>query len=314
MDNDGTNGRKFSDYCNEWLGAKKPVVKISSYCKYERIVRLHLIPFFEEWELGEISEQEINSFSMLLSYNLHLSDKSIRDILSVLSSVLRYAYKLNHSNKSLPTIHYPKLSQKETRVLSIREQNILLDYLTNDMDECKFGVFLAMITGMRIGEVCALRWADISIEEGIIYVNSSLQRVESFSPNDRGKTQLVLGKPKSVCSQRSIPLTRRGLELCRKMYPESDEYFVLTGSEHYMEPRTLQYKLKKYTDDCGLSGVHFHTLRHTFATRCVETGFEIKTLSEVLGHADVNITMRRYMHCSMEFKKKNMEKLNSLGL
>ncbi len=314
MEKDGINDRKFARFCQDWLCYKKPLIKISSYCKYEQIIRLHLIPLFGERDFEEISEQEINYFSRMLSDSVQLSDKSVRDILGVLSSVLRYSYKITRSPYPVPDIHYPKLAQKEIRVLSLAEQHILIDYLTTDMDECKFGVFLAMVTGMRIGEICALRWADISIDEGIIRVSSSLQRVVNYSRNNRGKTELVLGKPKSACSQRSIPLTRRGLELCAKMYNECNEYFVLTGTAHYMEPRTLQNKLKKYTKACGLEGVHFHTLRHTFATRCIETGFEIKSLSEVLGHADVNITMRRYMHCSMEFKKKNMERLNSLGL
>lgn len=113
---------------------------------------------------------------------------------------------------------------------------------------------------------------------------------------------------------RTIPMTEYATGLCRRMKPQSSAAYVLTGTEAFMEPRTLQYRLEKYTQACGLEGVHFHTLRHTFATRAVEVGFEVKSLSEILGHASVTITLDRYVHASLELKRDNMQKLKVVGL
>lgn len=110
-----------------------------------------------------------------------------------------------------------------------------------------------------------------------------------MNPDQESKTKIVIGSPKSDTSTRTIPISETAAELCRKMNPQSPAAFVLTGTSHYMEPRTLQYRMERYTEICGLDGVHFHTLRHTFATRCVEVGFEIKSLSEILGHANTTI-------------------------
>lgn len=128
------------------------------------------------------------------------------------------------------------------------------------------------------------------------------------------KTKIVIGSPKSDTSIRTIPISDYAAELCREMNPKSPAAFILTGTSDYMEPRTLQYRMERYTETCGLEGVHFHTLRHTFATRCVEVGFEIKSLSEILGHSNTTITLDRYVHSSMDLKRDNMNKLSAVGL
>lgn len=140
-----------------------------------------------------------------------------------------------------------------------------------------------------------------------------MQRLKDINSEGNAKTKILIGIPKSNTSVRVIPVTDLIADLCRKMKPKEPDAYVLTGTEDYMEPRTLQYRLEKYTGECGLEDVHFHTLRHTFATRCVEAGFEIKTLSEILGHATTTITLDRYVHSSMELKRNNMKKLTSMG-
>lgn len=182
------------------------------------------------------------------------------------------------------------------------------------MDECKFGVMVALLTGLRIGEICALRWRDISLEEGIIKVSSTMQRLKNLDENQGVKTRVIISEPKSESSARLIPMTRYTEELCSKWKAADEDAFVLTGDPNrYIEPRTLQYKLEHYTQECDLEGVHFHVLRHTFATRCVEVGFEIKSLSEILGHSSPRITLERYVHSSMELKRDNMNKLAEIG-
>ena len=141
-----------------------------------------------------------------------------------------------------------------------------------------------------------------------------MQRLRDFDVNRTAKTKIVISGPKSNTSARIIPLSNFAIDLCKKFKPSSPTAYILSGSSaEFIEPRTLQYKMEKYTKDCGLADVHFHTLRHTFATRCVEVGFEIKSLSEILGHASPQITLERYVHSSLELKRNNMNKVVMVG-
>ena len=242
-------------------------------------------------------------------YENGLSPKTVRDILTLLHSILKYVSRQAVLMQHIE-IAYPKCSRKETRVLNPHEQTRLIQYLLTEMDEFKFGTLLALMTGMRIGEICALRWSDINLDDNIIYVRFTMQRIKDTNNATDRKTKVIITEPKSETSIRGIPLTEYAAKLCRKIYVGNPDAFVLTGeTNRYIEPRHLQNKLKKYTQDCDLDGVHFHTLRHTFATRCVEADFEIKSLSEVLGHSGPTVTLQRYVHSSMELKRKNMNKL-----
>ena len=200
------------------------------------------------------------------------------------------------------------------RVLSREEQARLVAYLHEDLDSCRFGILLALCTGIRIGELCALQWESVSTNDKAIRIAKALQRLHDTSVSQGARTRIVIGPPKSDTSVRTIPMTEYATGLCRRMKPQSSAAYVLTGTEAFMEPRTLQYRLEKYTQACGLEGVHFHTLRHTFATRAVEVGFEVKSLSEILGHTSVTITLDRYVHASLELKRDNMQKLKVVGL
>ena len=178
-------------------------------------------------------------------------------------------------------------------------------------------------SGLRVGEICALRWSDISLSHRTISVRQTMQRLkdtenventESQESGENRKTKILISAPKSNTSVRVIPLNRELTELCRKWKPLNPKAYVLTGEEkRYMEPRTLQYRMERYTKACGLEGVHFHTLRHSFATRCVEAGFEMKSLSEILGHSSPRITLERYVHSSLELKRENMDRLTLMG-
>lgn len=198
--------------------------------------------------------------------------------------------------------------------MSREEQARLVAYLHEDLDSCRFGILLALCTGIRIGELCALQWESVSTNDKAIRIAKTLQRLHDISVSQGARTRIVIGPPKSDTSVRTIPMTEYATGLCRRMKPQSSAAYVLTGTEAFMEPRTLQYRLEKYTQACGLEGVHFHTLRHTFATRAVEVGFEVKSLSEILGHTSVTITLDRYVHASLELKRDNMQKLKVVGL
>lgn len=303
--------KRFDAYCDEWLQINRPRIKESTYVKYLTIIENHIRPCFGGRRPQALTSLMIESFSRDLLDD-GLSPKTVRDVLALLQSILGYIKK--EVNIMPPVeIVFPKEQKKEMRILTHEEQIRFTQYLLSDTDECKFGVFLALITGLRIGEICALKWKNISFRDRCLTVSSTMQRMRDVSEGARRKTKIVVSDPKSETSARKIPLTDNVLNLCGK-WRADDEAYVLTGEcERYMEPRTLQYRLEKYTEDCGLKDVHFHVLRHTFATRCVEAGFEIKSLSEILGHTSSRFTLERYVHSSMELKRDNMAKLAAIG-
>ena len=306
-------GKKtFACYCDEWLLLKRSKVTKSTFVKYGTILEKHIKPEFGKRQAEIFSEVQIEQFSYGLLHKKNLSPKTVKDILVVLHSVLSYVQKQNGSLKSVDIV-YPKEEPKEMRVLSCEEQRRFKSYLLADMDTCKFGVFLALSTGLRLGELCALTWADISLQDETIQVRKTMQRRRATEHAEDGKTAIVIGNPKSGTSSRIIPLNQDITALCRLWKSDNPAAYILTGEERrYMEPRTLQYRMKQYAEACGLDGVHFHTLRHSFATRCVEVGFELKSLSEILGHSSPRITLERYVHSSLELKRENMNKLSGL--
>ena len=309
----GNTRHRLSFFAEEWLTLQKGKVKESTYVKYDATVNKHIIPRLGGCFPLAINTQLVEAFKQELLEE-GLSPGTVRNILRVLRSVLDHTSGQFPGTFQKPEIQYPKEPRKETRVLSVEEQRRLAEHLQVDMDECKFGILLALLTGLRIGELCALRWDDVSIRHGTIRIEETMQRLKDTKGEGETKTRVIVGTPKSDMSVRTIPMSESAVELCRKIHPQSPSAFLLTGTERFMEPRTLQYRFKKYTGECGLEGVHFHTLRHTFATRCVEVNFELKSLSEILGHSDTSITLNRYVHSSLDLKRDNMNKLAAVGL
>lgn len=306
--------RRFAYYCDEWLQINRSRVKESTYVKYRGILEKHIKPRLGGCLVQSISSVVAEQFSHELLYTQELSAKTVKDILMVLHAVIKYTTKQFPEPLPMIEIVYPKVPKQEMRVLSREEQTRLVHYLLKDMDACKFGVLLALFTGMRIGEVCALRWENVSLSEKVIKVSSTMQRLQNLDEAGIGKTKIIISEPKSDNSARIIPLTDYTAKLCQSQWSDKSAAFVLTGdTERYIEPRLMQYRLEHYCKECGLEGVHFHTLRHTFATRCVEVDFEIKSLSEILGHSNPRITLERYVHSSMELKRDNMNKLATIG-
>lgn len=304
----------FSAYCLGWLHAKRSKVKESTYIKYGTIVEKHIIPKLGECCPLGFTTELMDDFIKELQFEDELAPKTVHDILVVLHGILKFTAQKFEGIFPAVEINYPKIRKKEMRVLSREEQERFISYLQEDLDPCRFGILLALCTGIRIGELCALRWECVSTRDNAIRIVETLQRLRDTSVSQNARTRIVIGPPKSDTSMRTIPMTEYAAGLCRHMKPQSSAAYVLTGTDAFMEPRVLQYRLEKYTQACGLEGVHFHTLRHTFATRAVEVGFEIKSLSEILGHASVTITLDRYVHSSLELKRDNMQKLNAAGM
>lgn len=310
----GKTHKQFSVYCAEWLLRKKSQVKESTYIKYSTVVDKHIVPRLGECCPLGFTAELMDEFTYKLQHEDGLATKTVHDILIVLNGILKFVSSKSEGIFPAVEITRPKLVKKQMRVLSKEEQENFISYLQSDLDPCKFGVLLALCTGLRIGEICALRWECVSIKDSTIRVGETLQRLRYTDADHNSRTRIVISSPKSNTSVRTIPVTEYMAELCAQMKPYSSAAYILTGTEAFMEPRALQYRLGKYTKACGLEEVHFHTLRHTFATRAVEVGFEIKSLSEILGHTSVTITLDRYVHSSLELKRDNMRKLKDAGM
>ncbi len=311
-----TAGTTFEELSAEWLYSQKPELKVSSFSKYSNLLSSYLLPVFGKSPVQSIARGDVLQFSrdLLTSGGVKrtgLSPKTVNSVISVLKNVLDFAYK----ERSIPITDIGDVSvrqqQKPMRILSRKEQALLSNHLCCDLSPCHLGILLCLYTGMRIGEICALKWGDVMLDEQYLFIKQSMQRVQTTESEGR-KTTVIIQPPKSDCSIRKIPIPD---EMLQMLIPsrKQDEAFLLTGMIHsFIEPRCLENHFKAVTKACGISKVNFHALRHTFATRCVELGFDIKSLSEILGHASVNITLNRYVHPSMELKQENMNRLSAL--
>lgn len=302
----------FSYYCDCWLATNRTCLKISSYAKYRADMCNHLKPYFGAKLPRDITQEMVDEFTSTLLYDKLLSPKTVRDLLALFRSVFSYIERRTGQKLKAPEIIYPKEPRKTVRVLDEGEESALLDCLAEEMDLCKFGVYIALRTGMRLGEVCALKWCDIDFQTSIISVCHTVQRIKCQDSDGSFSSRLVIGTPKSDSSYRTIPLMPDIEALCSRFSPGLPDTFILTGTEKCMDPRKLQRRLQGYLKECGIGEAHFHTLRHTFATRCVEVGFDIKTLSELLGHSNTSITLNKYVHPNLNLKRENMSRLKSV--
>ena len=305
----------FETIALEWLSNISCQLKKSSAVKYANIVNIHLLPCFANKLISDITMDEVNEFcnSLLLNNGNHqaLSPKSVTSIISVLKSIFKYAAQA----KRCPVINLNGISIKQLqprlRILSSVEQQRLSEYLFDNLTLCNLGILLCLYTGLRVGEICALKWEDILFDERILYVHRTMQRLQILDNNVR-KTEILISTPKSECSMRKIPVPDKLFDLMLEYKQPANAYFLTGLPDKYIEPRTMQNRFKRVIKSCGIEDANFHALRHTFATRCVELGFDLKSLSEILGHANVNITLNRYVHPSMELKRQNMDKLSEL--
>lgn len=303
----------FERLSEEWLENKKYCVKTSTLAHYKMIIDKHILPLLGRYDISDITMDIIQKYMNKLIFDGYAS-KTAADILTVIKSIMKYSeHKGFCHNCDLSTISL-KTHKAELEVLTLFEQKRLCNYLENNLDNRNFGVLLCLYTGIRIGELCALKWSDIDVKERILSVKKTMLRISNNYSYDSGsKTKIIITPPKSKDSVREIPIPKFIIDILKKLKRGNNSY-VLTGStDNFIEPRNMQYFFKTVLKKCGIRDVKFHILRHTFATRCVENGFEIKSLSEILGHSSINITLDRYVHSSMDLKRKNMDKLTFLS-
>ena len=309
----------FGAWLDEWLDVYvKPNVKLSTYGSYERQIRLHIKP-----EIGRIKLKDLtaNTLQKLLNKkrNEGLSASSVRGVFKVISCAYKEAYKNNYVKRNIcDLVTLPKEQQREMRVFTLVEQQALQDALKGE--RLGIGVLLSL---MRIGEILGLKFSDIDFKECTITVRRSLNRLTLYD-NSEKKTDIVISEPKTSNSNRVIPLQEFLIPLLKEhkqmlavekkrvcqLYNDND-FVICNEFGKCIEPRTYQVFFKNMLEKAKIETTHFHTLRHTFATRALENGFDVKVLASVLGHANASTTLNKYVHALPDHKKQSMEKLSS---
>ena len=291
----------------EWLDIRKKTIKKSSYSNYRYSVNRYLLG-----ELGDLTGKILEEFDFsdfVDDLNQDLAPKTVRDILVILKSILHYGVDEYHLKIKIKKIISPKLDSEPLVILNKREITRLENCCLKENTLKSLGIIISLYTGLRIGELCALRWKNIDLEKREIRVKETLQRIYD---EKTGKTIIIIDTPKSKKSVRNIPISDKlyaVLAPLKKKYKD-DDFFLTGNSKRYIEPRSYQNAFKDILKKSKIKTTYtFHILRHTFATNCIEVGMDIKSLSEILGHATVEITLNRYVHSSYKTKKKFLEKL-----
>ena len=272
--------------------------------KYDK----HISPTLGKTPYDKLTVENLNAF-IQRKMSGGLSAKYTADIAGVIKSVCRFAKKrFGYEDKS-EFAAIPKGKTKEKELLDKAEQTRLNNYLIADPTVTNVGILLSAATGIRIGELCALKWENINLEKRILTVKNTVQRIQNIG--GATATKLVVTSPKSSTSVREIPLPEFIIPFLSKLKTDSNCY-MLSGSKNITEPRVMQYRFKRILNNLDLPDVSFHSLRHLFATNCIAVGIDVKTLSEILGHSSVEITLNRYVHSSIERKAECMRSISSM--
>lgn len=292
---------------NLWLDDVRNKVKESTYANYAMKLQKHILPQFSGMKYEALTAHHLNEF-IQDKLKSGLSEKYVSDIVVLMKSAARYGSRNYNYQNRIEFVTLPRTPDKsEKTLLNLKEQKQLQNELMRDQTPSNVGILLASATGIRIGELCALTWSDIDFEKSVMTVKRTVQRVCNV---EKKGTHLVISSPKSRSSIRQIPLPDFILPVLTAART-ADDCYILSGTRKLVEPRTLQYRFKSLLKRLSLPQVSFHKLRHQFATRCVELGFDIKTLSEILGHHSVEITLNRYVHSSIEHKRDCMKLFSS---
>lgn len=310
------DGMSLSAMAERWQATISQQVKESTFVKYHTIIVNHLLPVLGEVCVEDMTHELIEGFAVSLLRGegksaRPLAPRTVSDILCVLRSILRFARRNGAIIPCDGSSVRIRRQSVDIRVLTRQEQEMLCRYLYNNISPRNAGILLSLYAGLRVGEICALRWEDIELSDRLLHVRHTMQRIQNIEP-EGPRTRVVVTSPKSATSARLIPLPEDLAQIIEQLPGERRGYF-LTGSDDVIaEPRNMQYHFHSALRRSGIQYANYHALRHTFATRCVELGFDVKSLSELLGHSTVSMTMDRYVHPSLEHKREHMQRLSGL--
>lgn len=296
----------------EWLNDTSLRVKPSTYESYYRCMNKYVLPFFEQEKNQKITTASVLRFVKGMHENEALADSSKKKNLTIFKIAVKEILKGSpECLEILDLIKYPKPDDKEVEVFSMKEQRKIEQVVFHYPDRRSMGVLLCFYTGIRLGELCALKWSDFDIETGTLFINRTVSRIRHFEEGEN-KTALFVGAPKSRKSLRRIPLPQFLLNTVDRTTYKNQENYIFTQSDVPLDPRSFQKLYKRILKEAGVKDRKFHAIRHTFATRALELGVDIKTISELLGHSSVSITLNVYAHSLMEQKKAAIEKFNEM--
>lgn len=311
--------KTFGEVLELWMANNRIRLKGGTINKYQNLIEAHIMPELGQISISRLDSTRINSFleKKLISGRLDgsggLSPSYVRSIMLVINAALKFAVGEQLCLPLKTPVCKPTISKSELTILSLDEQKHLEYALLNNFDITRAGIFISLHTGLRIGEICALTWEDVDLKNMVIHIRHTIARIKADTTISNSKTMLILDKPKTKASARDIPISTLLLPVLCRLHSPSSKGFLLTGNNSFIKPRTFEYRYHKVLDDAGISTVNFHVLRHTFATRCIEVGVDVKSLSEILGHANVSVTLNTYVHSSMEMKRNQLEKLTALS-
>lgn len=297
--------KTFEEVAAMWLADKQQYVKRSTYCAYSLLLSNHLKPVFAKEQ--DVTEELVQAF-VLGKLQQGLSRNSVKDMLMVLKMVLKYAAKHGYMPWRQIDINFPtERRQNEVKTLSRVDQRRLMDHIQANFSFMNLGIYICLSAGLRIGELCALTWDDLDTDAGVVRISRTLQRIYM---KDKGCTEVIIGTPKSKNSVREIPLAK---ELQRFIKPlkkvVNGSFYVLTNSSSPTEPRSYRNHYRRLMQQLDLPLLKFHGLRHSFATRCIESKCDYKTVSVLLGHSSISTTLNLYVHPNLDQKKKCIERM-----
>ena len=289
----------------EWLNSVANRVKESTYANYKVKFEKHILPEFSNTLCCDLSAGKINEF-INVKLDEGLSAGYVKDIFTVFKSMLKYAQEEYDFKISLKNVVLPKTEKKKSEKISDTKQKLLVTYLKNHMNLTALGILISLFMGLRIGELCGLKWSDVDFKNKILHIHRTVQRISI--ENGSKKTKIITSAPKSETSFRSISIPDFLMEYFEK-FRNSDDFYILSGSEKVVEPRCMQYRYKKILKAACAGNYNFHKLRHTFATNCIQSGFDTKTLSVILGHSSINMTLTRYVHPDYSYERRLMNSM-----
>lgn len=308
---------KFQEILLMWLHANSIRYKGATENKYQYLIETHIIPKLGNVKLSQISTTMINSFLLEKMENGRLDNTGglsasyVRSIMLIINSALKFAANEQLCLPLKNPIYKPVCYKKEFPILDKEVQKKLEKFLMKELNPSKAGIFISLHTGLRIGEICALSWDDIDISKEIIHVRHTIARVKDKNSANKNATKLVIDTPKTKSSIRDIPISSRLLPIIMQLKKISVSEYLCSCNQVFVSPRTFEYRYHKLLNECGIPSINYHALRHTFATRCIEAGVDVKSLSEILGHSNVSITLNTYVHSSMELKRCQLEKMSN---
>ena len=302
-----TKQTKISTIIELWKEDKKQYVKKSSYSAYMLLIENHLSSSFGDKH--EVHEADVQRF-VFKKLAEGLSQKTIKDILIVLKMILKFGMKNKLLEYQQFDIQFPTERENYSiEVLSKSNQKKIMNYVQEHFTFKNIGLYICLSAGIRIGELCALTWEDIDTDTGIIHIRKTIQRIYIIEKSNR-HTELILDSPKTKNSIRDIPMSRDLLKMLKPIKKVvNSSFYVLTNDRKPTEPRTYRNYYKRLMKELDMPKLKFHGLRHSFATRCIESNCDYKTVSVILGHSNISTTLNLYVHPNMEQKKKCIEQM-----